>query len=703
MGKYLDNNGLNTLWTKAKSTFATKEEIRNQNEFSGLTISTSDTINPNYKATINLNVDNIIKPFIEITPYNQSPSGRESEVYISPELFKTKNYVSSFYYNGGYQEDGSGIISENIRFGMSENNSTKKIEFYFDKIKNSLSNGTSYTYSFPNKSGTLVLADDSPTSAEQVKALPTYTLSIAKNTGGNAPVKFLTVNYSNADSENGVLIKFSMRGGHGNGFSYRFLQDVILSVNLVGDVVVDNYKYFGADITYNNTKRKFGDICWTIDTTNKIVEFYALMGQYSSIYSTPYMRLNASTKGVITQHTGSAFTISPEATQYWGNNNLYAVSSNLQNLDKENLISIIGEATTALSGLMSSQDKTNLNTLVALLKDEDDNSIVDTIAEVLAIFNQYPEGADLVSALAGKANRNSDNNFGVTQTVNGNDDTPLNLKAKHASMSNIALFNSSGTRLGNIGANGYKPYWWAGQGTSGQIALTSDFKTINGESIVGSGDISLSASGDYLPLTGGTISQTGKNVSTTISYDSVKVQSTTGFKYGVEIKSDRINHYSNGKTYSFTFPYTSGQLVTGQQVWDAIYEHDTTIKTSEEVEFLLDQEAHNYYLGCPDSFWICYDASFESEAGMLEEEIAFFIQDPWDDTAESFTLAVHSEDVINIYYRSGSILVYKNGELEIARGYVSPPASITMQSTTYNQSYTMYWYIDTKKEYEYEY
>ena len=72
--------------------------------------------------------------------------------------------------------------------------------------------------------------------------------------------------------------------------------------------------------------------------------------------------------------------------------------------DRENLISIIGNATETLAGVMSAKDKKNLNTLVALLQD-DENNVVDTIKEVLAIFEQYPEGANLVSALASKADK----------------------------------------------------------------------------------------------------------------------------------------------------------------------------------------------------------------------------------------------------------------------------------------------------------
>lgn len=72
--------------------------------------------------------------------------------------------------------------------------------------------------------------------------------------------------------------------------------------------------------------------------------------------------------------------------------------------DRENLVSIIGNATESLAGVMSAEDKKNLNTLVALLQD-DENNVVDTINEVLAIFEQYPEGVDLVELLGGKVDK----------------------------------------------------------------------------------------------------------------------------------------------------------------------------------------------------------------------------------------------------------------------------------------------------------
>lgn len=65
----------------------------------------------------------------------------------------------------------------------------------------------------------------------------------------------------------------------------------------------------------------------------------------------------------------------------------------------------IGEATSSLSGLMSAQDKQNLDTLVALLETDDADTVVNTIAEILQIFDAYPESTSLVTALAGKVDK----------------------------------------------------------------------------------------------------------------------------------------------------------------------------------------------------------------------------------------------------------------------------------------------------------
>ena len=60
---------------------------------------------------------------------------------------------------------------------------------------------------------------------------------------------------------------------------------------------------------------------------------------------------------------------------------------------------------------MSATDKQRLDVLHALLEEDTSNNVVDSINEVLSIFNNYPEGADLVTALAGKVDKVTDKGF----------------------------------------------------------------------------------------------------------------------------------------------------------------------------------------------------------------------------------------------------------------------------------------------------
>ena len=73
---------------------------------------------------------------------------------------------------------------------------------------------------------------------------------------------------------------------------------------------------------------------------------------------------------------------------------------------KTEVQSAISTATQSAQGFMSAQDKKNLDTLYALLGATNDaDSIVNTINEILAIFSQYPEGANILSALNNKVDK----------------------------------------------------------------------------------------------------------------------------------------------------------------------------------------------------------------------------------------------------------------------------------------------------------
>lgn len=182
------------------------------------------------------------------------------------------------------------------------------------------STGTSTTQVMSQKATTDALA----------KKMDNFSISIGSTNGGNPrQVKFMSINYTTATSEAGVSIKLSMVSGHGNGSSYRFLQDAILGVTYTGVVSVDVYKYYNASVgTFDGAARNYGDVFYVKDETNKIVDFYILLGQYSTVRVTPYFRLNSSTGGVITQLSGTP-TYYSSGTKVYGNNSLYAKKSDI--------------------------------------------------------------------------------------------------------------------------------------------------------------------------------------------------------------------------------------------------------------------------------------------------------------------------------------------------------------------------------------
>lgn len=80
---------------------------------------------------------------------------------------------------------------------------------------------------------------------------------------------------------------------------------------------------------------------------------------------------------------------------------------NLANdIARAEFVAALGNATALLSGLLSPEDYSLLVTLRAMLGEEADvDTFVNTFNEILAIFQNYPEGADLVTVLNGKVDK----------------------------------------------------------------------------------------------------------------------------------------------------------------------------------------------------------------------------------------------------------------------------------------------------------
>lgn len=75
-------------------------------------------------------------------------------------------------------------------------------------------------------------------------------------------------------------------------------------------------------------------------------------------------------------------------------------------LNYTNIADNLRTATTSLKGLMSSTDKTRLDAIYDVFTNGNDENFVDGLVEVLEIFQNYPEGLEIMDALNDKVNKN---------------------------------------------------------------------------------------------------------------------------------------------------------------------------------------------------------------------------------------------------------------------------------------------------------
>ena len=141
-------------------------------------------------------------------------------------------------------------------------------------------------------------------SNKDVGALPDYTISISHQSAGNPRmVKFVSVNYASK----ATCFKMGAMTCHDNGVSYQFLTDMLIAVTTGGVVTANIYKFAQSSIgSVDGVARYTGDVFYVNDTTNKIVDFYILCGQWSVSQFTPVTKVGSTTIAYVTQYSGNA-------------------------------------------------------------------------------------------------------------------------------------------------------------------------------------------------------------------------------------------------------------------------------------------------------------------------------------------------------------------------------------------------------------
>ena len=146
------------------------------------------------------------------------------------------------------------------------------------------------------------------------------------------------------------------------------------------------------------------------------------------------------------------------------------------------LTAALNEATTSLKGLMSAIDKTRLDNLWAVFDNGENENFVDTLTEILEIFQNYPEGADIMA----KLNQKVDKVEGKGLSTNDYDDTEkakvaANTDARHTHSNKSILDSTSAsfttalkTKLDGIEAGAEKNKVNSVNNKTGYVTLTLD-------------------------------------------------------------------------------------------------------------------------------------------------------------------------------------------------------------------------------------
>ena len=243
------------------------------------------------------------------------------------------------------------------------------------------------------------------------------------------------------------------------------------------------------------------------------------------------------------------------STLYWGNDNN----------------TTYGVASTTADGLMSKTDKSNLDTIINSFNNDDSNTTIDTIKEVLKAFENAPEGTDIANALAGKVDKVSGkglstNDF-TTAYKNKLDGIASGATAvTESTVSGWGFTKNAGTVTSvKVGSTSYNP-------SSGVVSLpaypTNTWRGIQNNLTSTSTTESLSAYqgkllnekfADYLPLTGGTIT-----AGNTLILGATSNANSSKLKWGtVNSKTPYFGYASDQTDGTFVWSTTGTTYQTG--------------------------------------------------------------------------------------------------------------------------------------------
>ena len=259
-----------------------------------------------------------------------------------------------------------------------------------------------------------------------------------------------TADYFGAIGSGDVVAKKAEKDADGHTFSTYYatnsnLMALQLAAVTLGDAqTITGKKTFSGGASFTSGNVNFGS---SGSDNSKQLDIYYATNLRGPVTSNTIIPGNTFSLGSAEHYWGSAYIddlflygVISDGMYEWAfpsKNGTIVLDSDIT---KSALETTLGAASSSSNGYMSSSDKSHLDALYALLGSESDaDSVVDTINEVLSVFNQYPEGVELSLVLAGKV--------GYSDIYDALDSTATNkaLSANQGKALNDRLTTAEGT------------------------------------------------------------------------------------------------------------------------------------------------------------------------------------------------------------------------------------------------------------------
>lgn len=310
-------------------------------------------------------------------------------------------------------------------------------------------------------------------------------------------------------------------------------------------------------------------------------------------------------------------------------------------------ISNIGVASTTSNGLMSKGDKTNLNTLVALLDDDDANTTIDTIKEVLNVFTNYPEGTNIANALSLKLDKT-----GGTITTGQSEEIQF---TAYSGESSIVIKNSD---------DGSEAYY----GDSKMLMNTQNgaFELFPEE-----GYMSLQWENDYVSVGTGSIQiskTTNSSFGSFIGYGNIKLTNEENPYLRIEHLDKYIELANNEDDLGLNIVYSndyhshigsSSMSFTADNTWFDVYPEDGYMLFGNNTDWIK-LNMGGFEIHDPDNQLNYSNGTFDWTMGSIKISAS---------AEENYIKIEDKTNKIFSWLRTDKLEIYKNNNMQLSIGY----------------------------------